>query len=176
MNDWYFKPFTSTDLLNNRFMRVSNKIDLLLKLLKSEQKYDNLKEWDILCRSVIDSLFIDMYWIAEYLIIKNKPSINNPFFIWCRMFDTLKHINRTSQVADKISQKVCIETSLLGMPIIRDVSGFLLHWKCINDNISDEDFKHLMIKFILPMEIDINPDMRFFLKKLENVHCCFEIL
>lgn len=174
MNDWYIKPLDRDSLLNVRFKRIIEKVDILLKLLKSEHKFDSLKEWDTVCRGLIDSLFADIYWIAEYLEIKNKPNINNPFFIWCRMFDTLKHYDRTKQVANNIYNKSNIETSLLGAPIIRDVPNFLLNWKCKTDNISDKNFKQLMIKFILPMEIDINPSM-LFLKKCEKSQYCFEI-
>lgn len=123
MNDWHIQPLDN--LLTVRFKRIIEKIGILLKLLKSEHKFDSLKEWDTVCRGMIDSLFADIYWTAEYLRIKNKANINNPFFIWCRMFDTLKHFQRTSHVADNICNRTNIEISLLGTPIIRDVSGFL---------------------------------------------------
>ena len=147
----------NSKLLNIRFEWIDNKINLLLKLLKNEKIFNSLEEWDIVCRSVIHSIFIDTYWISEYLKIKTKPNLNNPFYIWAKMFDTLKHCDRTYHISENITNE-----STRNLPYCSNKLCFLLNYKCKTDNISNEDFKQLMFKFILPMEIDTLPGLIFF--------------
>ena len=157
MNNCNFKNSLPNELLSNRFNWLENKISLLLKLLKNEKIFNNLKEWDMVCRSVIHSIFIDTYWVSEYLDIKTKPNLNNPFYIWAKMFDTLKHYERTQYVDENITTKKHNKSTYYS-----DTLGFLLNFKCKRDYISNDDFKELMFRFILPMEIDIQPGLIFF--------------
>lgn len=51
----------------------------------------------LILESLWNTFYINAYSLAEGLGIKDKLNPNNPFYIWCNVFDTMKHPGKVAQ-------------------------------------------------------------------------------